>query len=211
MKDARASEALALRRSLHMHCPRWALDPCRQPLEGSHTHPQGIPGVERRSAHALSARSLPSQRSLHNAPIFRLLLKVAVNGTHQCDCRNFCGGLGSQQEHPSNDPLESLSPSAEPSWPPPLRARAKALVLAHLPFSFFVFFVLVLLCCLFFSFRVFCSCVVVLFVFFFCRSAPIRANCSTLQEQPAAWPFLFFRVFVVVVVLFFRVFVLVSL
>ena len=26
-----------------------------------------------------------SQRSLHNAPIFRLLLKVAVNGTHQCD------------------------------------------------------------------------------------------------------------------------------
>ena len=32
-----------------------------------------------------------SQRSLHNAPIFRLLLKVAVNGTHQCDFLNFCG------------------------------------------------------------------------------------------------------------------------
>ncbi len=32
-----------------------------------------------------------SQRSLQNAPIFRLLLKVAVNGTHQCDCPNFCG------------------------------------------------------------------------------------------------------------------------
>ena len=32
-----------------------------------------------------------SQRSLHNAPIFRLLLKVAVNGTHQCDFINFCG------------------------------------------------------------------------------------------------------------------------
>ena len=32
-----------------------------------------------------------SQRSLHNAPIFRLLLKVAVNGTHQCDFPNFCG------------------------------------------------------------------------------------------------------------------------
>ena len=32
-----------------------------------------------------------SQRSLHNAPIFRLLLKVAVNGTHQCDLLNFCG------------------------------------------------------------------------------------------------------------------------
>ena len=30
-----------------------------------------------------------SQRSLHNAPIFRLLLKVAVNGTHQCDFYNF--------------------------------------------------------------------------------------------------------------------------
>ena len=38
-----------------------------------------------------------SQRSLHNAPIFRLLLKVAVNGTHQCDFLNFCGGFGSQQ------------------------------------------------------------------------------------------------------------------
>ena len=37
-----------------------------------------------------------SQRSLHNAPIFRLLLKVAVNGTHQCDFLNFCGGLGPQ-------------------------------------------------------------------------------------------------------------------
>ena len=33
--------------------------------------------------------SLASQRSLHNAPIFRLLLKVAVNGTHQCDFQNF--------------------------------------------------------------------------------------------------------------------------
>ena len=41
--------------------------------------------------------SHPSQRSLHNAPIFRLLLKVAVNGTHQCDLTNFCGALGSQQ------------------------------------------------------------------------------------------------------------------
>ena len=38
----------------------------------------------------------PSQRSLHNAPIFRLLLKVAVNGTHQCDFLNFCGGSGPQ-------------------------------------------------------------------------------------------------------------------
>ena len=39
-----------------------------------------------------------SQRSLHNAPIFRLLLKVAVNGTHQCDFLNFCGALGLQQD-----------------------------------------------------------------------------------------------------------------
>ena len=31
----------------------------------------------------------PSQRSPHNAPIFRLLLKVAVNGTHQCELLNF--------------------------------------------------------------------------------------------------------------------------
>jgi hypothetical protein len=32
-----------------------------------------------------------SQCSLHSAPIFRLLLKVAVNGTHQCESLNFCG------------------------------------------------------------------------------------------------------------------------
>ena len=38
-----------------------------------------------------SPASWLSQRSLHNAPIFRLLLKVAVNGTHQCDFPNFCG------------------------------------------------------------------------------------------------------------------------
>ena len=30
-----------------------------------------------------------SQRSFHFAPIFRLLLKVAVNETHQCDFHNF--------------------------------------------------------------------------------------------------------------------------
>tara|TARA_B100000683_G_C12209389_1_gene440097 strand:- start:129 stop:425 length:297 start_codon:yes stop_codon:yes gene_type:complete len=32
-----------------------------------------------------------SQRSLHNEPIFRLLLKVAVKGTQQCEFLNFCG------------------------------------------------------------------------------------------------------------------------
>jgi len=47
--------------------------------------------------HAMLWNILASQRSLHNAPIFRLLLKVAVNGTHQCDFLNFCGGLGLQQ------------------------------------------------------------------------------------------------------------------
>ena len=40
---------------------------------------------------AWAAGQEPSQRSLHNAPIFRLLLKVAVNGTHQCDFFNFWG------------------------------------------------------------------------------------------------------------------------
>ena len=40
-----------------------------------------------------AALSLISQCSLHNAPIFRLLLKVAVNGTHQCESLNFCGAF----------------------------------------------------------------------------------------------------------------------
>ena len=40
---------------------------------------------------------LASQRSLHNAPIFRLLLKVAVKGTHQCDLQFFGGTPGFQQ------------------------------------------------------------------------------------------------------------------
>ena len=45
-----------------------------------------------------------SQRSLHNAPIFRLLLKVAVNGTHQCDFTNFCGASGPQLLSPPPSP-----------------------------------------------------------------------------------------------------------
>ena len=40
------------------------------------------------------ARSSLSQRSLQDAPIFRLLLKVAVKGTHQCDYSNFWGSFG---------------------------------------------------------------------------------------------------------------------
>ena len=47
-------------------------------------------------APARPSPTMSSQRSLHNAPIFRLLLKVAVNGTHQCDYSNFCGNPGSQ-------------------------------------------------------------------------------------------------------------------
>ena len=43
------------------------------------------------SSQACCVSTCASQRSLHNAPIFRLLLKVAVNGTHQCDLFNFCG------------------------------------------------------------------------------------------------------------------------
>ncbi len=42
-----------------------------------------------------------SQRSLHFEPIFRLLLKVAVNGTHQCESRNFCGSLSPNALHNS--------------------------------------------------------------------------------------------------------------
>ena len=46
--------------------------------------------------HCTLGQFWPSQRSLHNTPIFRLLLKVAVNGTHQCDSFNFCGSFGPQ-------------------------------------------------------------------------------------------------------------------
>ena len=48
-------------------------------------------------SHLLSCQGVSSQRSLHNAPIFRLLLKVAVNGTHQCDFQNFCGAFEPQR------------------------------------------------------------------------------------------------------------------
>ena len=47
---------------------------------------------------SLARRHDASQRSLHNAPIFRLLLKVAVNGTHQCDSSNFCGASSPNTE-----------------------------------------------------------------------------------------------------------------
>ena len=45
----------------------------------------------------VSCHGVSSQRSLHNAPIICLLLKVAVNGTHQCDYAIFGWNLGSQR------------------------------------------------------------------------------------------------------------------
>ena len=51
----------------------------------------------------MSKATWVSQRLLHNAPIFRLLLKVAVNGTHQCDFPNFCG-----QQCPTDNQLSDL-------------------------------------------------------------------------------------------------------
>ncbi len=36
-------------------------------------------------------RCVTSHCSLHSAPVFRLLLAVAVNGTHQRECLTFCG------------------------------------------------------------------------------------------------------------------------
>ena len=43
--------------------------------------------------------SAASQRSLHNEPIFRLLLKVAVKGTQQCEFLNFCGAFAPTMTH----------------------------------------------------------------------------------------------------------------
>ena len=51
-----------------------------------------------------------SQRSLHNAPIFRLLLKVAVKGTHQCDFTNFCGVSDPNATFNFNTPLQHAQP-----------------------------------------------------------------------------------------------------
>ena len=47
-----------------------------------------VRGASKRGQHG------SSQRSLQDAPVFRLLLKVAVKGTHQCDFFNFWGSLG---------------------------------------------------------------------------------------------------------------------
>jgi hypothetical protein len=52
-----------------------------------------------------------SQCSLHNAPIFRLLLKVAVNGTHQCESLNFCGTFCPNLHHLTDCTSYMFSPS----------------------------------------------------------------------------------------------------
>ena len=41
----------------------------------------------------MTAAQKLSQRVLHTVPIFRLLLKVAVNDAHQCDSRHFWGAV----------------------------------------------------------------------------------------------------------------------
>lgn len=43
--------------------------------------------------HIRTYTDMGSQRSLHNAPIFCLLLKLAVNGARQCDCPICCGSF----------------------------------------------------------------------------------------------------------------------
>ena len=72
------------------------------------------------SARPTGASSGASQCSLHNAPIFRLLLKVAVNGTHQCESTNFCGASS------LNLASEPLGPSRSGGLPPARPGGAKA-------------------------------------------------------------------------------------
>ena len=52
-----------------------------------------------------------SQCSLHNAPIFRLLLKVAVNGTHQCESQNLCGDLCPNSSSVMTTPARQPAPT----------------------------------------------------------------------------------------------------
>jgi len=47
----------------------------------------------------LCLQSAASQRSLHNAPICHLLLKVVVKGTHQCDFLCICISLPAANEN----------------------------------------------------------------------------------------------------------------
>ena len=75
-----------------------------------------------------------SQRSLQDAPIFRLLLKVAVKGTHQCDFLNFCGSFkapNTLEQHmcAGTQTLRCWAPCARPRADPP--AIASNLTCAH--------------------------------------------------------------------------------
>ena len=81
--------------------PRQIENYCLMSSDFSSKVPSNHPSSSTTTCHSLHNAPTPtqimaSQRSLHNAPIFRLLLKVAVNGTHQCDYSNFCGSFGSQ-------------------------------------------------------------------------------------------------------------------
>ena len=83
--------------------PHWNCRPLRPPeiISCTKITRPGALRAPSNEAHILEKSTrwtLLSQRSLHNAPIFRLLLKVAVNGTHQCDFLNFCGGRGPQRK-----------------------------------------------------------------------------------------------------------------
>ena len=57
-------------------------------LTPSHAHLHSVMNAPCAATH-LEMQCSTSQRSLQDAPIFRLLLKVAVKGTHQCDFLNF--------------------------------------------------------------------------------------------------------------------------
>ena len=82
---------------------------------GQMVNPHGREREELSLLLALAGSSGPrptSQRSLHNAPIFRLALKVAVNGAHQCDFPNFC-----RQQCPTVSFCATRLVRAR-SWPP---------------------------------------------------------------------------------------------
>ena len=58
---------------------------------GCANHVRGIAVILASTIVSFDRNGYISQRSLQDAPIFRLLLKVAVKGTHQCDFLNFLG------------------------------------------------------------------------------------------------------------------------
>ena len=138
-------------------------------------HPGGrppsevMPAVRKKRAQPLHPLSGASQRSLHNAPIFRLLLKVAVNGTHQCDCLNFCGGFGPQHVSPTCSHLlrgsRAASVPARPgeAWLTCMRVGVRSCCVVSFRFvsfrfvSFRVVVVLVLLCFALVCFVLVCS------------------------------------------------------